>query len=111
MNSDHSPIGDISSLLTPEQVVKFIRKAVPDLKLSKSTILLALEKQQWKVAAKQAHSLKSTISLFSSDNLVISLDLIESSNFQIIKSPEFKKSLITQYQDLIDNLENYLADN
>ena len=108
-NAGHSSIKNLSALLTPPQVSTFIQKAIPELKLGQTSLLLSLESQQWKTAAKQAHKLKSTIRLFSADSLVNSLDLIESSHQDVIQTANFKQSFEAQCQQLIDNLENYLA--
>lgn len=108
-NAGYSSIENLSALLTPPQVSKFVQKAVPELKLGQAALQQSLEGQQWKAAAKQAHRLKSTISLFSADSLVTSLDLIESGNLAVIQPSTFSESLMTQCQQLIDNLESYLA--
>ena len=111
MNSEYSPIDSLSSFLTPAQLVKFLQKAVPDLKLRQSSLQLALEKQQWEVAAKQAHDLKSSISFFKDDSLAAKLESIETGNDDVIKSPGFIESLMLQCQQLIDSLEDYLSQN
>ena len=108
-NTGHSSLENINTLLTPPQVSKFIQKAVPELKLGQASLKLSLESEQWKSAAKQAHRLKSTISLFLADNLVNSLDLIESGDQSVIQTSNFKQSFEAQCQRLIDELENYFA--
>lgn len=107
-NTNYAPIENLSAILTPPQVFMFIKKAVPELKLGQASLQQSLENQQWKAATKQAHRLKSTISLLSADSLVNSLDLIESGNDVVIQSPEFRESVITLCQQLVDSLEHYL---
>lgn len=107
--SDHVVLDKISSLLTPEQVLKFIQKSVPELKSIQISLQQSLELRQWEDAARQAHRLKSAISLLSANSLVISLDLIESGDSVMIESCKFKASLMIQFQQLIDDLESYLG--
>jgi len=111
MDTEYTSIQDLGAVLTPTQLVKFVQKAVPDLKLRKSSLELALEKQQWQVAAKQAHSFKSSISLLSCDSLAANLNLIEAGELEAIKTAEFRESVMIQCQQLIDDLEGYLSEN
>jgi len=106
--SELSPVESLSSVLTAEQISTFIQKAIPSLKLAQTSLQLSLETHLWEDAAKQAHQLKSTVGLFSVDELVESLDLIEAGNAEVTASPEFRKSFMDQCQDLIDRLERYL---
>jgi len=111
MNTEYTSIQDLGAILTPTQLVKFVQKAVPDLKLRKSSLELALEKQQWQVAAEQAHSFKSSIGLLSCGNLTASLNLIEAGELGVIEPIEFRESVMIQCQQLIDDLEGYLSEN
>lgn len=108
-NTERAQIGPLSELLTHQQVVKFLKKAIPELKLGQAAIRQSLENQQWGTATKQAHRLKSTISLLSAHSLVSNLDLIESGNDSNIRSPEFRELVVSQCQQLVDSLEQYLS--
>ena len=108
-NAERTQIGILSELLTPQQVVNFLKKAIPELKLSQASLRQSLENQQWGTATKQAHRLKSTISLLSADSLVSNLDLIESGHDSNIRSPEFRELVVDQCQQLVDTLEQYLS--
>ena len=107
-NTGCAPVENLSSLLTPPQVFKFVQKAIPELKLGQASLKQSLENQQWKTATKQAHRLKSTISLLSADNLVHNLDLIESGKDTIIQSSEFRDLVVNQCLQLVESLETYL---
>ena len=104
-----STLTKLESLLTPQQINNFVKKAVPELKSQYLSLQQNLEKRQWKRAARQAHTLKSTIGLFSSPELVASLDLIESENVDLIQLPSFQKSMQQQQQQLLISLEASLA--
>jgi len=95
-NAERAQIGTLSELLTPQQVANFLKKAIPELKLAQASLRQSLENQQWKDASKQAHRLKSTISLLSADSLVNNLDLIESGDNAVIHSPEFRELVASQ---------------
>lgn len=110
LDASYSFIKNLSLMLTPQQVFKFVEKTAPELRLGQSSLEQSLDSQQWEVAAQQAHQLKSAISLFSADSLVNSLDAIEAGN-EAIQLPAFKDNLGVQCQELIDNLDNYLANN
>ena len=105
-----SPVQGLSALLTPQQVSKFVQKAVIELKLRQAALSQSLENQQWEISAEEAHRIKSTVGLFSADSLVKSLDLIESGEDETILTPAFRQSLAAQCEELIDGLERYLND-
>jgi len=107
--SDYSAIESLSSVLTPQQVFNFLEKSVPELKKGQGSLEQSLANRRWEAAAKQAHRLKSTISLLTAESLVESLDLIESGTDPMIQSPDFRESIVAQCQQLIDNLESYLT--
>ena len=109
MRGNASPVDDLNSILTRGQVQEFTKKAIVELKLGQASLELSLAGQQSEAAAKQAHKLKSTMSLFSANSLVKSLDLIESGVDPAIYLPEFRESLMIQCEELVDGLERYLA--
>lgn len=110
-NNGYAQVEPLRELLTHQQVAKFVKKAVPELKMGQTSLQQSLENKQWKVATKQAHRLKSAISLLSAHSLVSSLDLIESGNDSKVQTPEFRALVISQCQQLVDGLEHYLANN
>ena len=103
-----SPVSGLSAMLTPTQVNRFAQKALVELRLGQASLVLSLESGQIADAANQAHKLKSTISLFSAESLVNSLDLIEAGDSDIYLQ-EFRKALSTQCEELVKALEIYLA--
>lgn len=108
VNTGYDPIEKLSALLTPAQVFKFVQQAVPELKLAHASLQHSLINQQWADASKQAHRLKSTISLLSVDSLVHNLDLIESADSTAVESSDFRELVASQCQQLVDSLESYL---
>lgn len=108
-NTGCTPVEELSALLSPPQVARFARKAIPELRQGQAALLQSLENQHWKAAAQQAHKLKSTMCLLSANNLVNNLDLIESGDNPVIQSPEFRASVANQCQQLINGLDAYLS--
>lgn len=109
MKTDASELIDhFNNKLTRKQLLRFIKMARPEIKNHSVTLSDLLKKQQWSSAKTQAHTLKTTISLFSQTDLVISLDSIEAKKINVINTPEFQTNLGQQYQSLLDSIDKVL---
>lgn len=110
LSNNHPGFPELESRLTPVQISQFIQKVIPELKFAYNSLEQAMNDQQWEVAAKQAHQLKSTIGLLSNPALTTILNHIESKDYELIQLPDFRLSLVRQYRILMNTFNNYLAD-
>jgi outer membrane receptor for monomeric catechols len=109
MKTDASELIDhFNNKLTRKQLLRFIKMARPEINSHYLVLSDLLKKQQWSLAKTQAHKLKTTISLFSQTDLVVSLDSIEAKNINVINTPAFQTNLGQQYQSLLDSIDDLL---
>ena len=94
--------------LTRSQLLRFLKMARPEINIHYLALSDLLKKQHWSLAQTQAHTLKTTISLFSHTDFVSSLDSIEEKNILLIDTPAFQMHLDQQYQSLIDSIDDIL---
>ena len=94
---------DISAYLSEEQIARLLELAIPALKTDYEKLTRLLKDQQWQLAAKQAHHLKSTVILLQCKSMVVKLDYIINEEKPVIISENFNSELEACYQQCLNN--------
>ena len=98
-------INSLNIVLTKKQLIRFLKKTKPEFKKYYSELVSSLDNKNWSEAVKQAHKLKTTISLFAYSEFVSSLDAVEAGDIVLIDTPDFKECLDQQYRLCLMSIE------
>lgn len=64
-----------------------------------------LKYEDWDKSALCAHSLKGNISIFSCQNLIVYLEMVENKEIEVIEQPSFQKQLETEYKHCLESIK------
>ena len=99
----------LAEKLNQKQLTRFLKKSQLELESHYTQLATLLQEKHWQDAKKQAHTIKTTISLFAYADLVTSLDEIEAGHIALIETPAFQATLKQQYQLCLDSLAAALS--
>jgi hypothetical protein len=99
----------LTDSLGEEGAKRFLEFSLPHIQQRNSALLACLSVQDWQQAAAQAHSIKGTVNLYGSPDLLEHLDKIIRKDIEHIHTPHFTDSLKQQLSTTEEEIINYLS--